>query len=222
MSDYIYSISTWSQPQLVEKAIASLLPDEEYVVQQCKGFSSLAAAWNDSIKKYVMSDQYKAVILMGDDVECEDPRPTGRALLGVLEKYGAILNVIMTVGYDVNLFGNKGLTAMPGSLILPGANCMCITKRLVEEVGLYDERYKRAWFEDTDMWQRIYQRGYEVANVAPIRHVGAATTMLDSEAAEAKLKYYPENYQKYIKKWGGPPGQEKNPTSALRNDYVKK
>jgi hypothetical protein len=26
MSDYIYAISTWSQPQLVEKAIASLLP----------------------------------------------------------------------------------------------------------------------------------------------------------------------------------------------------
>lgn len=208
MSDYIYAISTWSQPQLVEKAIASLLPDEEYVVQDCKQFPSLASAWNDSISKYVMSGEYKAVILMTDDVECVDPRPTGKALLGVLEKYGPQLNVIMTVGYDVNSHNNHGLVAWAGSFTLPGAFCMCITRQLVDKIGWYDERFKRAWFEDTDMWHRIYRAGYEVASVAPVKHIGQATTKLDPSAMKAKLKYYPQNYKKYVKKWGGPPGHE--------------
>jgi hypothetical protein len=223
LDDYVYGITTYGHPELAAKAVASLLPHEQFEVFDVKasGLKSLAAAWNHLIKKFVIDEKRKAVIIMADDVECEDPRPTGKALLGVLEKYGALLNIIMTVGYDVNLWGNKGLTAMPGSIILPGANCMCITKRLVDEIGLFDERYKRAWFEDTDMWQRIYGHGYEVASVAPIRHVGSATTAIDPEAAKAKLKYYPENYARYIKKWGGPPGQELNPTAALRNNHRK-
>lgn len=213
--DYIYAITTWGHPELAGKALASLLPGEHFDVLDVKedGFKSLAEAWNFLIDQHVMSGDYRAVILMNDDVECVDPRPTGKALLGVLEKYGPQLNVIMTVGYDVNLHGNRGLQVQPGSLTLPGAFCMCITSRLITEIGYFDERFKRAWFEDTDMWQRIYQAGYEVASVAPVLHVGQATTKLDKEAVAAKEKYFPANFKRYIKKWGGPPGHEKKKTS---------
>jgi len=209
MKDYIYSIFTWSQPELAEKCVASLLPDEEYEIINVKElkFSSLAAAWNDSIQRNLRD--YEAVILMNDDVECVDPRPTGKALLGVLKKYGKFLQAIMAVGYDINLHGNNGLVAIPSFASLPGAFCMCITQDLVDKVGLYDEQYKRAWYEDSDMWRRIYLAGYQVVGVAPVNHFGGATTTNDPEAAAFKEKYITANSKRYIKKWGGEVGEER-------------
>lgn len=206
MKDYIYSIFTWSQPQLAEKAVASLLPGEEWEIVNVKElkFPSLAAAWNDSIQRNLRD--HEAVILMNDDVECVDPRPTGKALLGVLKKYGDFLNAIMTVGYDINIHGNNGLVAIPSFASLPGAFCMCITQKLVDEIGLYDEQFKRAWYEDTDMWTRIHKAGKHVVGVAPVNHRGAATTDLDPEAAAVKEKFISANHKRYVKKWGGPPG----------------
>lgn len=208
MSDYIYSIFTWSQPQLAEKAVASFLPDEDYEIINTKERKSpsLAASWNEAIKRNL--GKYEAVILMNDDVECVDPRPTGKALLGVLKKYGPYLNVIMTLGYDINLHGNKGLIAEPSFAALPGAFCMCVTQELIDKIGLFDEQFKQAWYEDTDMWQRIYLAGYQVAGVAPVNHFGGATTALDPEAATFKEKYIKANHQRYVKKWGGPPNRE--------------
>ncbi len=165
MKDYIYSIFTWSQLQLAEKCAASLLSGEEYEIVNVKQlkFPSLAAAWNDSIQRNLRD--YEAVILMNDDVECVDPRPTGKALLGVLKKYGEMLNAIVTVGYDINLHGNKGLCAMPSYEVLPGAFCICITQKFVDEIGLFDEQFERAWWEDTDMWRRVYLKGYNAASL---------------------------------------------------------
>src|SRR6266705_1221259 len=206
LSDYIYSIFTWSQPQLAEKCAASLLPGEEYEIINVKKlkFPSLAAAWNDAIQRNLRD--HEAVILMNDDVECVDPRPTGKALLGVLKKYGKFLQAIMTVGYDINLHGNNGLVAIPSFTSLPAAFCMCITQNLVDAVGLYDEQFKQAWYEDTDMWRRIWLAGYQVVGVAPVNHHGAATVALDPEAAAFKPKYILANHKRYVKKWGGPPG----------------
>lgn len=208
--DYIYVITTWSQPQLVEKAINSLLPEEPYWILNVKelGLKSLAQGWNQAIDQFVVHGHFKAVILMADDVESVEPKPTGRLLFRALKDLGPQYGVLMTVGYDVNLWGNLGWVMVPGTERLPGSFCMCITKDLIDKVGYFDERFERAWFEDSDMWRRIYLKGFQIASVAPVLHVGEATSKLDPEVADAKLKYYPQNMERYISKWGGMPGKE--------------
>lgn len=204
MDDYIYSITTYGHPELVEKAVQSLLSNEksEIVDVKAQKFPSLAAAWNDIIARNVISNKYEAVIVMADDVECVDPRPTGRYLLDVFKQFGEQYNVIMTVGYDINKFENQGLIMVAGTHREAGTYCMCITKKLIDKIGWFDEQYTRFQWEDVDMLYRINLAGYEVASVAPVKHIGEATTKIDPEVAEAKLEYYPANRDKYIKKWG--------------------
>jgi hypothetical protein len=201
---------TFGHPELAQAGIDSLLPEEEYEILDVKAgnFQSLAAAQNDAIARNVMSGRREAVIVMNDDVTCIDPRPTGKYLLQVLKEYGPQFNVIMTVGYDVNMYGDRGLVMTRGSQQLPGSYCMCITRQLIDKIGWFDERFKRAWWEDTDMWRRIYLAGYEIASLAPVRHIGSGISKIDPGVARAKLKYYPQNQKKYAKKWGGLPGHE--------------
>ncbi len=54
--------------------------------------------------------------------------------------------------------------------------CFCVRKKVIEEVGMFDERM-RMWWQDVDLSLRIKKAGYKLALVSAgtVWHVGGAT-----------------------------------------------
>jgi GT2 family glycosyltransferase len=59
----------------------------------------------------------------------------------------------------------------------PAGACLLVRKSVFESVGLFDERFHPAWFEDVDLCLRLRQGGFKVYFVpdARFRHQGGAS-----------------------------------------------
>jgi GT2 family glycosyltransferase len=57
--------------------------------------------------------------------------------------------------------GNFGPATLPGPALAVSGACMYLTRELLDEVGLFDERYPMA-YEDVDLCLRAWQAGFEV------------------------------------------------------------
>jgi len=217
-----YVITTFSHApkvkKLLRKCIASLPLDAIYNIYDGHDFTSIAQMWNTAIQKFLLNGTNDYLIILGEDLECIGD--TGKILSNAL-RLGENYNIIMTTAYDVNLHGNLGPIFVGGRDILAGMFCFCVGKKFVEKVGLFDEQYERAWFEDADKIYQLYTLGYDLAIVAPVYHVGEANTKYDAEVAAAKLKYFPENLERYIKKWGGEPSKETFQTPYNKGQHWK-
>lgn len=89
-------------------------------------------------------------------------------------------------------------------------SCFVITPECVNKVGLFDESFWPAYFEDND-----YARRMNMANIVSsavktnMGHFGSATLAAYSPAEREKHGYqFRSNRSCYIAKWGGEPGQE--------------
>jgi hypothetical protein len=207
-SPYLYVITTWSQLDLAQQAIASLPPGAEYILVNIKDlrFKSIAEAWNSIVKASLINGDFQSVILCGDDVVCVGD--TGKTLHESLLTLYPSHNVLMTTAYDMGRVGNRGTKPRFVSGDSAGMFCFCINHNLLEKIGYFDEQFERAWFEDVDMQWRIFHADYKIASVAPVWHIGGATTDRDPEVAKAKEYYFPLNRQRFINKWGiDPQGQ---------------
>jgi len=87
----------------------------------------------------------------------------------------------------------------------PAGACLLIRKRAFETVGLFDEKFHPAWFEDVDLCLRLKQRGFKVYFVpeARFRHGGGAS--LEHLAYEEFLSCWYKNLLRYFKKHHGAP-----------------
>lgn len=86
------------------------------------------------------------------------------------------------------------------------------------KVGQFDEGYKGCFFEDTD-----YQRRMELCGVRINRHEFFNPTEYQnsmSTKADPSLDNFTRNREFYIKKWGGPPLQEKYKVPYNLNGYL--
>ncbi|MFH1278941.1 MAG: glycosyltransferase [Candidatus Eisenbacteria bacterium] len=85
--------------------------------------------------------------------------------------------------------------------------CMVLPRRVIEEVGLFDERFGIGNFEDDDYCLRIRMAGYKVvcARDVYVHHEGGATFRLMDVDYKALLE---ENSKVYLRKWSflGAPG----------------
>jgi glycosyltransferase involved in cell wall biosynthesis len=93
----------------------------------------------------------------------------------------------------------------------PHANGWCLflqAPSCVEKVGFYDENFHPAYYEDTD-----YHRRLELAGIEPFRlptdhtHEGWATLKQEGDGGPIRAGQH-KNFQYYVEKWGGPPGEE--------------
>lgn len=82
-----------------------------------------------------------------------------------------------------------------------------------EKIGPYDESFWPAYFEDNDYAYRIKLAGVPVMAVegaSIASHVGSATL---KSYTEAEMQVHHSRFEAlrayYVRKWGGPPGQEK-------------
>lgn len=108
----------------------------------------------------------------------------------------------------------------------PDYSCFMINaKEYLDVVGLFDENFTPAYFEDNDSHYRIKLAGYEAYNcgLAKITHKGSQTQNYDKPVVTPQM--FEKNREYYKTKWGGVPGEEKhknpynNPDLSLKDWY---
>ena len=93
----------------------------------------------------------------------------------------------------------------------PDFSCFAINRRVIDKVGLFDEAFYPAYFEDNDYHYRMRLEGMKALKVhkALYFHFGSRTRIMDKEFKEYLDVRYAANREYYRSKWGGEPGQEK-------------
>ena len=81
--------------------------------------------------------------------------------------------------------------------------CVALRRRLLEDVGLLDERFGIGLFEDGDYNRRVRERGWDVrcARDAFVHHWQMAS--FRRLGREEYLRVYEENRKRFEEKWGG-------------------
>lgn len=80
--------------------------------------------------------------------------------------------------------------------------------RTFGRVGEFDENFKIAYFEDNDFAYRLKLAGIEhfpTKGLAPLTFINSGSVQKDA----GLNKMFEHNRHYYIRKWGGPPGEEK-------------
>lgn len=137
--------------------------------------------------------------------------------LGVAKSWNRILREGFSRGYDWVFIGNNDCFANPGAMQLTinrlGTDgvgiwhihywsLFAISRQTVERVGWFDDEIWPCYYEDNDYYRRC-----ELAGV-PMRQVPEATAVHLSEMTRKSGFVGRDNRPYYIRKWGGPPGEE--------------
>jgi hypothetical protein len=79
--------------------------------------------------------------------------------------------------------------------------CLCIDRRVVDEIGGIDERFGAGNFEDDDFSMRVRAAGYKiyVCDDVFIHHFGSVTFAANKIDWQASMH---ENWTKFARKWG--------------------
>ncbi len=81
--------------------------------------------------------------------------------------------------------------------------CLCLDRRVIEQIGGFDERFGMGNFEDDDLCIRIRAAGYEiyVADDCFIHHFGSQSFVANKVDYAATMQ---TNWTKFSQKWGYP------------------
>ncbi|WP_213509735.1 glycosyltransferase [Paenibacillus macerans] len=93
--------------------------------------------------------------------------------------------------------------------------CLLIKRKVIDQIGLLDERFTPGNFEDDDYSFRMIEAGYHLVlckNVF-IHHYGSVSFGAKNEKYMALMN---SNKQKFVEKWGFEPGR----SSLIRNDII--
>jgi len=96
-----------------------------------------------------------------------------------------------------------------------GYNIFAMSPLGVSKVGLFDENFYPAYFEDVDHFRRVALSGARAVNVPGFSYVhgeaphwGSSTIHSDPEIRARNGRVMENLSAYYIRKWGGPPGKE--------------
>lgn len=101
----------------------------------------------------------------------------------------------------------------------PNFSCYMIDKETVAKVGMFDEDFFPAYFEDNDYHYRIKLAGGKaIANTLSVFiHYGSRTQNQSASAPIVPGPAFVKNQQYFFKKWGGAPTHERF-THPFNND----
>ncbi|MDE2482982.1 MAG: glycosyltransferase family 2 protein [bacterium] len=99
--------------------------------------------------------------------------------------------------------------------------CLCIDRRVIDEVGGFDERFEMGNFEDDDFSLRVRGAGYDiyVCDDSFIHHFGSQSFKANNVDHGATMR---ENWRRFAQKWGYPPpfpDQGYDPRSAIMRGF---
>jgi len=129
---------------------------------------------------------------------------------GWLEEHLMVLNK----GYDVvgveawlfdkNLYPIERIRSLGRPFNYVGCGGMLIRKRVIDEIGLFDEEFSPAFFEDPDFCFRCATQGFRIgwnykAKITHLEHVTLGGNIIGSE----KAKTFLSSYKKFREKWLG-------------------
>ncbi len=90
----------------------------------------------------------------------------------------------------------------------PAAAAMLIRRELVERIGLFDESFTPAWFEDVDFCRRISAAGSRIDLVPAATAVHHGGASLDHVSFAFFTEVWYRNLNRYARKWFSPAGAE--------------
>jgi len=95
----------------------------------------------------------------------------------------------------------KKLTNTTDSFSYVGCGGMCVKKKVVSEIGFFDNAFSPAYFEDPDYSFRAYEKGFKIGwnYKALIDHEGHQTL----GGIPDKNTIFKNSYNKFYKKWKG-------------------
>jgi GT2 family glycosyltransferase len=101
--------------------------------------------------------------------------------------------------------------------------CLCIARRVIEEVGGIDERYGAGNFEDDDFSIRVRAAGYQIVVCEDvfIHHFGSVTFKANNVDYTASMQ---KNWSIFAARWGLPaayPTNGYNAEEAIRRGFVR-
>jgi len=171
----------------------------------------VAYAWNTGIKYAIENFDSKYFFIPNNDIILY-PKTVERMIEAFDNK-----DVVLTTALNINngepfpdnidkiddMFGDE-ITEKPDF------SCFMISKECVEKVGMFDENFYPAYFEDNDYHYRIKKAGLKAikTNRAVFYHFGSQTIKNDEKIRNFSNKKYLDNKEYFIKKWGGCPGNE--------------
>jgi GT2 family glycosyltransferase len=92
---------------------------------------------------------------------------------------------------------------------LDGYSSFGISRAVVEKVGIFDENFMPAYFEDNDYYRRCKLAGVPMRDVpSGVKHRRSATIRSCPLYVEENRRTFPLNAEYYQRKWGGLPGGE--------------
>ncbi len=159
---------------------------------------SVAGAWNEGLKTAI-ADGCEHLMIMANDVVLQ------LDTIDQLLEYGQrcpetdLWSAISTNGRGEIDAGTVSEN--------PDYSCFMIRKEAVEKFGWFDEKFKPAYFEDSDSHARIVLGGGTAVCVhaAQMYHRGSMTVRLDKEAEHHSNYWFPINRERFRKKWGHEP-----------------
>lgn len=82
-----------------------------------------------------------------------------------------------------------------------GCGGMMVKKEVVDKLGLFDEQFNPAYFEDPDFNFRAREAGFKIGwnSLAKIDHLPHQTLGRDKD----RMKFFAQSYDKFKKKWTG-------------------
>lgn len=159
--------------------------------------------------------------------------------LGVAASWNRIITTAWSRGYDFVYIGSNDTILAPNSLktfvemakiepeclwLMNAFNFFCIRLSAIPTIGLFDENFMPAYFEDNDYVRRIELSPLQIVNLEPYsrelngrtlppappsHHIGSQTIHSNEKYKELNHYTFNEwNKNHYIMKWGGIPGSE--------------
>jgi hypothetical protein len=144
----------------------------------------VAGSWNGIITLGFEHNKFDAVVIVGSDTQFLD------------DYFERWIKEFEAGGWEFATSKDQGF------------NCFALTKKCYDEVGLFDENFFPAYFEDNDYWLRVRLAGFEVGDIGdPNKFVhlgGGSSTIKRNEWYNRANSYsYSLNERYYRAKWGG-------------------
>lgn len=102
---------------------------------------------------------------------------------------------------------------------------MVLTSTLLQRVGYFDENFFPGYFEDNDYRYRLKLTNTKIGSIPLASEHATSSTLNSTESFQRKNTVsFQENYNYYVRKWGGPPNRETYVTPFNQNvpvDYWK-
>lgn len=205
-------------------AISSIKTNAAYEVKIMPQYSvnrPLSAAWNEGVD-WSKSRGHDFTLIINDDI-LFSPQCIDNLVAAFLDQEKD--DVVMVTGCNVHsLLDDPRLILDYANSVIdytehPDFSCFMIRPEIVSTVGLFDENFAPAYYEDNDYHYRITLAGKKALNIAsaPYYHYGSATQDSLAVVINIASELAQDNEKYYISKWGGSPGKElfENPYNDL-------